>query len=70
MSVTSALPDRVVDAVPAAALAAAVIVALEVAGGETTAPTGMFASFGLHTVAILAGIVVFEAAWDRIFGDD
>jgi hypothetical protein len=70
VDVTTVLPDRVVDAVPTAALAAAVIVALEVAGGETTAPTHVLASFGLHAGLILAGIVVFEAAWSRVFGDD
>jgi hypothetical protein len=70
VAVRSHVPDRVVDAVPTAALAAAVLVALEVSGGQTTTPVGAAGSFALHAVVVLVGVVAFEAAWDRVLGDD
>lgn len=70
MDATAALSDRVADAIPTAVLAAGVLVALEVWSGGSTAPAHLVASFALRAVVILVGIVVFEAAWDRAFGDD
>jgi hypothetical protein len=62
----TALPDRVVDTLPTALVAAILLVAFDVSRGTPTTPTALLASFAVNLVIVFVGIVVFEAVWDRV----